>query len=71
MPRSKDSPIEKSKSDYQTIIEIIAKIVGFSALFSAILYLLGWTKDTAYYLHFGLSLDLLSNIYDEYFISMA
>ncbi len=60
MVSTKDNLIEKSKSDYQTVVEFIERIVGFSALFSAILYFLGWTKDTAYYLHFGLSLDLIN-----------
>jgi hypothetical protein len=59
MAINKDNLFEKSKSDYQKLVEFIEKVIGFLALFSGILYFLGWTKANAYYLHFGLSLDLL------------
>lgn len=60
MGKKKDNVIDHAVSDYQKVIEFIEKVVGFLTLFSGIIYFLGWTKDSAYYLHFGLTLDLIN-----------
>lgn len=54
-----ENRIKNSKSDYEKVVGLIERFIGFLALFSAILYFLGWTKANAYYLHFGLTLELL------------